>query len=230
MKTELNPGSTCKIDRLNLNGIVTKDVNNLTQDDVMTLLALIKDSQSLVGDEEQNKEGGLVHAIRTHFKTGTLNDVPEDILSNPHLIEHKHMCMSFWSLNLALRTVVLHEVNKQTPKAIEQTHLGPEVEMLVKELSGYLNNLHRVSVVMALAPEPMPLGVAKHMLSEEVAMMLNADASGRPKDFWLMWTVKHKEKMDDKELFRAPAMHELKRASITFKRFFSNRAIAKTDD
>lgn len=230
VKTELNPGSDCIIDRTKIQTILTTDVNNLLKEDVMTMLGLLRDSKGLVADEEQNKEGGLVHTIRKHFKGGALADVPEDILNSEKLLEHKHASMMLWSLNLALRVVVLNEVNKQAPTAIEQTKKGPQVEMLVKELSQGLNNLPRVSVIMAIHQMPMPLNEAKELLAQEIAKMLNQDALGRPKDFWLMWTIKNKEKMNDKELFRAPSLHELKRASITFKRFFTNQAINKTDN
>lgn len=138
--------------------------------------------------------------------------------------------MGRWHLNEAIRVVILDEMNKQTPLAIEETRRGPQVETLVKELATDLNNLRRVSVVMALAPEPMPLDIAKSLLSRQIAAMLDADNSGRPKDFWLMWEIKHKENMSEKELFKAPSMHELKRASVTFKRFFINKEISKTDN
>lgn len=80
--THLNLDSNCTIKRKDLATILTKDVNNLTENDVKTILAVYAPLQSLVEDQTHNQDQGIIARIRKHFETGSLNDMPQDILED----------------------------------------------------------------------------------------------------------------------------------------------------
>lgn len=224
-----NPGSSCKLNKKDIPVILTKDVNNLTEDDVMTMLATYRDTKSLVEDQDAAE---IISRVHEHFATKSLSDVPEDILKNEQLEYLKNSCMRNWVGNLALRTVVLDEVNKQAVVAIEQTGKEKEIHNIVKELSENLNQLPKATMMVSFVGE-LTVAESKVRLAKWLADKIIVEkkpCEGKPNDFWLMWTVKNCENLPWQELGKAPDVTELKRASITFRRFHNAKAILKTDD
>lgn len=116
-------------------------------------------------------------------------------------------------------------------KALEhESSSGKEVaiQAIHKELTSHLNHLPGIPIISSLRP-PMLLAEARELLAKEVLKRLSPEEMARPVDYWLMWTV-HKEYKDKMQaLGGAPSIYEMKRASVTFNKYYNDKEILKTD-